>query len=196
MDQSKEHTPFNSHQMSTFSLCSALDRRLEAAGFPLAQLKDKGTIPYPCTTGCCEFWSRDMVCVHNMRFCHQCKEHYTCSYTACPYHADGVDGIHGESSMVALTTHRSYNFIDDECDRECTYLHEKGIASYCRHSMARCKNCGHVWDGNAQCTCHFDDYSYTVNVSDCDSDETNYGSDTASQGFDIATKDKAKWYHC
>ena len=58
------------------------------------------------------------------------------------------------------------------------------------YTIQQSSNCGNVWDGNAQCTCHFDGYSYTVNVSDCDSDETNYGSDTASQGFDIATNGK------
>ena len=177
-------------QVSMFTLCSTLDRRLEAAGQPLAQLKDNGVTTYPCTSSCCDFWTRDMVCGHNMKFCHRCREHFTSTYTACPYHADGVDGKHGESSLVALTTHRSYNFIDDECDRECTYLHEKKISSYCRHSMARCKDCGNVWDGNAQCTCYLDDHPFTafIDLTESDSDETNYGSDTTSQGFEIDTK--------
>ena len=175
--------------MPMFTLCSSLDRRLEAAGLPLAQLKDNGVTTYPCTSSCCDFWTRDMVCGHNMKFCHQCREQFAYTYTACPYHADGVDGKHGESSLVALTTHRSYNFIDDECDDECTYLHKKKISSYCRHSMARCKDCGNVWDGNAQCTCYLDDHPFTafIDLTESDSDETDYGSDTTSQGFEIDT---------
>ena len=177
--------------MPMFAPCSSLDRRLEAAGLPLAQLRDKdnGVTAYPCTTNCYEFWTREMVCGHNMKFCHRCREHFTSTHTACPYHADGIDSRHGESSLVALTTHRAYNFIDEECDEECTYLHKKKISSYCRHGMARCRDCENVWDGNAQCTCYLDAKSYDlVDSTESDSDETNYDSDSASQELVIDTK--------
>jgi hypothetical protein len=40
--------------------------------------------------------------------------------------------------------------LNNTCDLVCQDLHFSG--EFCRHSLIMCNECGHVWDGNAQCT--------------------------------------------
>jgi hypothetical protein len=40
--------------------------------------------------------------------------------------------------------------LNDGCDLICERSHFSG--EFCKHGLVMCDECGHIWDGNAQCT--------------------------------------------
>ena len=132
-----------------------MERELETSGIRLESIK-QSTEPdvNPCTKECMRRFMSERTCQHNMRYCRICCEQYISNQgsDSCPMH----DGANQQHAIAVLTTLNPHNRFDTDCDSECTYLYQKRLSEYCRHSMCRCYNCGFCWDGFAQCPCYME----------------------------------------
>ena len=161
-----------------------LESQFEESAVPIMRLlEDPSEHIYPCTTNCLRDFGLGFECSHRMKYCSECSETYFRTYESCPWHTSSAceldmnEFFKMPSHTTALTTHKIFNFFDDSCDDECTYLHHKDIASICRHNLTRCRKCNNCWDGMAQCNC----YMHELNPPSSDDDNTSLDGEASNE---------------